>query len=488
MSSTEPGLRRLVNGVLLPGFHGSAVPDWLAEELSAGLAGVVYFARNIESPEQVAALSADLHAAGDHALIAADEEGGDVTRLEAVVGSSYPGNAALGAVDSVDATREVARAIAGDLRRAGIDLDLAPTVDVNANPDNPVIGVRSFGADPALVSRHTAAFVSGLQEAGVAACAKHFPGHGDADTDSHLDLPIIRASLQTLRTRDLLPFVAAIETGVRAVLSAHVVFPALDEAPASLSPTLHHLLRDDLGFDGVVITDALDMRAVSGGVGLGGGAVRALASGADLLCLGNSRDDSAELAQVQHAILDALTDGSLTIDRLEQAHDRVGQLVTWLRTARTSSVPEPAPSLGRELARSALRVRGRVRLDQAPHVVDLRSHVNHAAGKYAVRLADLLGERDPATTSGEAGTGDSAERVTRIVGGAGDRRLVLVCDAPHRDTEQVALLRAVLVARPDTVVVCTGWPDKDAQLGEHVVHTLGAGRVNLAAAADALAP
>ncbi len=188
---------------------------------------------------------------------------------------------------------------------------LAPAVDVNANPDNPVIGVRSFGADPGAGVAPCGRVRRGLQGAGVAACAKHFPGHGEPTPTRISTCPVIRASVETLRARDLPPFAAAVAAGVRAVMTAHVVFPALDDAPATLSPTLHRLLRDELGFDGVVVSDALDMRAITGGVGLGGGAVRALAAGADLLCLGNPRDDVAEHRQVQHAILDALADGSL---------------------------------------------------------------------------------------------------------------------------------------------------------------------------------
>src|SRR5262249_23748097 len=156
--------------------------------LERGLGGVVLFARNIAGPEQLAELTAALRAGRHDLLVAVDEEGGDVTRLEADRGSSYPGNCALGAVDDVELTRRIGAALRGDLTGVGIDLDLAPVADVNSNPENSVIGVRSFGADPALVARHVAALVSGLQSAGVAACAKHFPGHGDTALDSHFDL------------------------------------------------------------------------------------------------------------------------------------------------------------------------------------------------------------------------------------------------------------------------------------------------------------
>ena len=199
-----------------------------------------------------------------------------MTRLEAARGSSFPGNLALGVVDDPTLTAEVAAAIAGRLARCGVNMNLAPVADVNTNPDNPVIGVRSFGADPELVARHVAAFVEGTQRQGVAACAKHFPGHGDTAVDSHEDLPVVGGDLEAA----LLPFRAAIAAGVRAVMTAHLVVPTLDEVPATLSSRiLRRLLRDELGFDGLVLTDALEMRAISAGVGVEEGGCARLGCG-----------------------------------------------------------------------------------------------------------------------------------------------------------------------------------------------------------------
>src|SRR5688500_7580512 len=161
---------RLAAACLLPSFRGLTVPDWIRGWLDRGVGGVVLFAGNVQDEEQLARLTADLRG-----LVAVDEEGGDVTRLEAATGSSYPGNLALGVVDDVELTRQVAAAMAADLARAGVTVNLAPVADVNTNPDNPVIGVRSFGSEPELVARHVAAFVEGTQHVGVAACAKHFP-------------------------------------------------------------------------------------------------------------------------------------------------------------------------------------------------------------------------------------------------------------------------------------------------------------------------
>ena len=192
----DPELRRLALGTLLAAFPGRTAPDWALDLLADGLAGHTLFGHNIAEPEQVAALTAQLRAARPDVLVAIDEEGGDVTRLAHRTGSPYPGNAALGTVDDQNLTRQVYASIGADLVAAGINFDLAPTIDVNTADDNPIIGTRSFGADPLLVSRHAGAAIAGLQSAGVApSCAKHFPGHGATVADSHLELPTVDASL-----------------------------------------------------------------------------------------------------------------------------------------------------------------------------------------------------------------------------------------------------------------------------------------------------
>ena len=174
-------------------------------------------------------------------------------------GSPVLGPAALGAADDLDLTRDTGRPVGAELAAAGVDLDLAPVADVNSNPDNPVIGTRSFGADPGR-RRHVVAWLLGLQETGVAACVKHFPGHGDTAEDSHLALPTVDADLDVLAERELVPFAAAVEAGVAAVMTSHILVPALDpDLPATLSPRVLALLRERLGFDRRIVTDALDM-------------------------------------------------------------------------------------------------------------------------------------------------------------------------------------------------------------------------------------
>ena len=204
-------LEEMAHRVVMGSFAGPVAPSWVLDRLSAGLGSVALFGSNVRSSPQVTELTASLRAAGPDVLIATDEEGGDVTRLHMDRGSWAPGNAALGAADDLELTAAVAAAIGSELAGVGIDLDLAPVVDVNSNPDNPVIGVRSFGASSALVARHTQAWVDGLQSAGVGACVKHFPGHGDTAVDSHLGLPAVAAPLEALGARELVPFGVAVE-------------------------------------------------------------------------------------------------------------------------------------------------------------------------------------------------------------------------------------------------------------------------------------
>ncbi|MEX2542134.1 MAG: beta-N-acetylhexosaminidase [Trueperaceae bacterium] len=274
--------------------------------------GVCLFGRNVADRFQVAELVAELRSlAGPDLLVAADQEGGGVIRLSDL--PYPPGAMALGAADDPLLTRQVAAATGRGLRALGINVDFAPVADVNSNPANPVIADRSFGADPEHVARHVVAFVHGLQETGVAATVKHFPGHGDVARDSHLELQTLARSAQMLERLELPPFLAAIATGVAAVMSAHIVLSAIDpEAPATLSaPVLTGLLRDRLGFSGVVFTDALDMRAVAANWGAAEASVRALAAGADMpVHVGPVREHEEVASGLERALAEGRLDGA----------------------------------------------------------------------------------------------------------------------------------------------------------------------------------
>ena len=459
---------RLAAACLAPSFPGHEAPDWVLRLLERGLGGITLFAYNVRDPAQLAALTGRLRDDAE-ILVAIDEEGGDVTRLEAASGSSYPGNFALGLVDDPALTREVGAAIAGELAAAGVNLNLAPVADANTNPLNPVIGVRSFGADPELVARHVAAFVEGTQRQGVAACAKHFPGHGDTSVDSHHDLPVVEGDLESA----LLPFRAAIDAGVRAVMTGHLLVRALDDVPATLSPTiLGGLLRGELRFGGLVVTDALEMRAISAGVGVEEGAVRALAAGADLLCLGHDlHEDAAEA--VLRAIVDAVREGRLPLDRLEEAAARVGETARWASSPRAEGAPGRA--VGAEAARRSLRVRGRPSLTGPPFVLDLVPAANVAAGVHEHGLADLWPGAERVRVTGPA------EPVGLLVDHP-DREVVVVLRDAGRHQWQADLAHALLELRPDVFIVETGLPGGPSA----AVETAGAGRVNLEAAYEAL--
>ncbi|MEV6801447.1 glycoside hydrolase family 3 protein [Micromonospora rifamycinica] len=507
----ERNLAGLAATVLQPGFVGTAPPDWVRRWLADGLGAVVLFARNVVDPEQVAALTATLRAERPDVLVAIDEEAGDVTRIESGLGSSRPGNLALGAVDDPALTEEVARDLGGELAALGITLNYAPDADVNINPANPVIGVRSFGADPHLVARHTAAWVRGLQSAGVAACAKHFPGHGDTRVDSHHDLPRIEASRARLDAGELAPFRAAVAAGVQAVMTGHLLVPALDpDLPATLSRRiLGDLLRDELGFSGVVVTDAVEMRAVADRYGFAGAAVRALVAGADAICVGGERADEATARYLRDAIVAAVLSGELPEERLAEAAKRVGQLAEWstaARVGRPAEAPRPAGGspVGLAAARRAVRVSGdptgRLPLTGAAHVVEFAPPHNIAIGAetpwgIGAPLAELL----PGTTTvrlTEADlSGEAADQTTERVdvsgepvdptGGAAGRPLVLVVRDLHRHGWMRAAVDRALASRPDAVVVELGVPE--LVTGRLHLATHGATRAAARAAAELLA-
>ena len=467
-------LDRLAAACLSPSFPGHELPGWVLRWLGRGLGGITLFAYNIGDPEQVAGLTTSLSAVQPELLVSIDEEGGDVTRLEAVGGSSSPGNLALGAVDDLELTAAVASSIAARLRLAGVNLNLAPVADVNTNPLNPVIGVRSFGADPALVARHVAAFVEGTQSQGVAACAKHFPGHGDTEVDSHLDLPVVDGDPGAA----LEPFRTAIDAGVRAVMTGHLLVPALDDLPATVSRELvAGLLRTELGFDGLVVSDALEMRGISAGVGVEAGAVLALEAGVDVLCLGHDLHEDAVEA-VHAAICAAVQSQRLPLERLAEAAERVAATVRWAANATPTALP--SGDFGADAARRALHVRGDASLQAPPLVVELEPAVNIAAGKFEHGLADLW----PGAVGVQLQT--AASNVDAVIAPFADRPLVVVLRDAARHEWQQRSARELVSLRPDAVVLETGVPGWLPDGAAATIETHGASRASLTAAAELL--
>ncbi|MGW7487639.1 glycoside hydrolase family 3 protein [Streptomyces sp. NPDC054786] len=494
-------LTRDALAVLQPGFDGTVAPDWLLRRLGEGLTSVGLFGRNVADPAQLAALTGRLRTEREDLLVAIDEEGGDVTRLEVRGGSSFPGNHALGAVDDTALTREVARELGRRLADCGINLNWAPSADVNSNPANPVIGVRSFGADPQLVARHTAAYVDGLQSAGVAACTKHFPGHGDTAVDSHHDLPRIAADLATLHERELVPFRAAIAAGTRAVMSAHILLPALDgDHPATLSPAaLHGLLRapvaeGGLGFDGLIVTDGMEMQAISATYGLERGSVLAIAAGADAICVGGGLADEDTVLRLRDALVRAVHDGELSENRLADAAGRVRALARWTRGAGAGEGTVPAPGIGLTAARRALRLTADgpyEPLATPAYVAAFTPLANIAVGEdtpwgVAAELARLLpGTGTTTCTAESAAAAGPAGLIDGLLTAAGDRRVVAVVRDVHRHPWMADALGTLLAARPDTAVVEMGVPQSPPRGAPHIA-THGAARVCGRAAAEVL--
>lgn len=332
-------LEQAVFQKIMISFRGVEAPPGLLDALrSRPVSGVTLFRHlNVRTPAQVRLLTASLQEAvraGGHPplLIAADQEGGQLLAIGEGV-TLFPGNLALGAAGSPELACRVGLALGRELAALGVNVDYAPVCDVNLNPRNPVIGARSFGEDPARVAELAASMIKGLQAAGVAASAKHFPGHGDTTSDSHFGTPVVPYDENRLRQVELLPFQAAVDAGVRLVMTAHVALPALNGGsflPATLSPALlRGLLRGEMGFQGLIATDALDMQAIHQGRGLTIDTIAAVAAGVDLLLLSHNHT-SADLEDVASGLLQAAERGLLDKEQIHRSAGRVLELKRWL--------------------------------------------------------------------------------------------------------------------------------------------------------------
>ncbi len=327
-------LEEQIGQTLMVGFQGTTA-SWEVIELIQRyhVGNILLFSRNVRDAEQVRELTRRLQKAAREAghthplLIAIDQENGIVQRLGEAA-TLFPGNMALGAIGSEGIAFDVARATGCELKALGINMNLAPVVDVNNNAANPVIGVRSFGEDAQLVARLGSAMVRGYQEAGIIACLKHFPGHGDTAVDSHLGLPVIPHSLERLEALELVPFRSGIEAGAASVMIAHVAFPTLthDNAlPATLSSAIiQGLLREKLGFEGVILSDCLEMQAISDTFGTESAAVMALQSGIDLALVSHH-------AELQRGSIAAIREATLTGDLSAQVIQRAAERVLSLK-------------------------------------------------------------------------------------------------------------------------------------------------------------
>ena len=295
-----------------------------------GVGSAILFARNVDGPEQVADLVRELQSIARDAghdlplLVAVDQEGGRVQRLRGPW-TVWPALRAVGRLGSEDHARRMGEAIAAELVACGIRCDFAPVVDVDTNPRNPVIGDRSFGHDPDVVARLGAGMIRGLQDGGVAACAKHFPGHGDTSVDSHFDLPVVDHSRSRLDDVELRPFRKAVEAGVATIMTAHVLVRELDDAaPATLSPlVIETLLRKEMKYDGVVVSDDLEMKAIAARWPPGEAAVLAAKAGCDILPVCASTDAQVEAIE---GLVRAIESEEVRFSDMDVSCDRVRRL------------------------------------------------------------------------------------------------------------------------------------------------------------------
>jgi beta-N-acetylhexosaminidase len=346
-------LGRQVGQLLIGGFQGLAIPPELrAIAREFGLGGVILFDRNVSEPQQVAELAFEAArlAPGPPAWVSVDQEGGRVARLKAPF-TAWPPMATLGRSGDVRLTERFARALAAELRAVGITLDYAPVLDVHTNAANPVIGDRALAENAADVSRLGAAIVRVLQSEGIAACGKHFPGHGDTSADSHRELPLVEHPPERLREVEFAPFRAAIQAGVATIMTAHVLVPSLDEAlPATLSPRIvTGILRDELGFQGIVFSDDLEMKAIAERHAVPSAAVMAVQAGCDgvLICSGDHQAQAAALEALVHAA-EADRAEALRIEQALARHQRVKQLFMASAVAARPPAVRALAAIGRD--------------------------------------------------------------------------------------------------------------------------------------------
>jgi beta-N-acetylhexosaminidase len=464
-------IEELAARVMCVGFNGACAADApLAELASLAPAGVILFARNtLDVTTTRALVEAVAGALGSDlpALVAIDQEGGRVARLRRGV-TEIPAMMALAAGGDLARAERIGATIARDLRRAGANVALAPVVDLATFPENTAIGARSFGDDPERVAQYGAALVRGLQAGGVAATLKHFPGHGATRDDSHLGLPVVESSAQTLRARDLVPFAVGIAAGARCVLSAHVLVPAFDATrPATLSPAiLTGLLRDELGFTGVCITDCLEMEAIAGGVGTARGAALAVAAGADCVLISHSL---ALARAAQTEIVAAVERGDLAAERLHEAARRVDALRAELPPALPlGDGPLPAD---RELALQAARaavtlLRGTLRLgaERPLTIVSFEGattegvqgrHADHPSLNLPLRERRVRSElmRVPLEPDAEV-----IDQLCNVLSLQGERDLALVSRRAHIYSAQRTAIARLLERFPNALLVSAREP------------------------------
>jgi beta-N-acetylhexosaminidase len=492
----------LARGVIGVGFPGSTIDEVPLQALRDFRPGAfIIFARNVGTTDELRALVAALREIGDPPpLIAVDQEGGRVERLQHGV-AQLPPAMAVGATGDVSLAERLGTLLGRDLARLGFNVDLAPVADLSLQPRSTVIATRAYGDDPERVGAFAGAFARGLEHGGVAATVKHFPGHGSTAEDSHVELPHVDAGAKTLRARDLVPFQRVLASGAASlVLTAHVVVEAFDpDRPATLShAVLTNLLRGELGYEGVVATDCLEMDAIALGVGTVRGAVLALAAGADLLWISHQFDLAHEAAA---AIVAAVRNGEIPLARLQEACARVHALRERLamRTAYDGPLDENAPLEAARRALTVLRGEPRLRADKPVTVISFEGtaadnaalsggrkqpgetpSLSAALRRRGVKSEMMRVPLDPAF--------DDVDLLLEHVPALGDREFVIVTRDAHLHPAQSAAVARILALAPDALIVSARSP-YDATLwpqAHRVVCIYGAQAISLEGCADVL--
>lgn len=430
-----------------PGFGGTEVPEWLKKWLDRGLGGVTLFSSNCPTLEETAGLVQELRKNADHLIVSIDEEGGDVTRLFVKEGSPFPTPAMLGLCDDVELTENIYFELGKVLNRIDIDLNLAPVADVTESKENPIVGVRSFGSDFELVTRQVAAAVRGLRKSGVTPCIKHFPGHGGVHADSHHDLAVLSGSIDQLEKTHIAPFINSFKQSTDAVMIGHIILEALDSVnPASQSKiVISEYLRGRLKFEGLVVTDALDMGALGGPKKLAQSAKKAMLAGADILCFSGLFDQSEFI------------ENSFVLIRDELIKDPAAAERVIINAERLQSWKAPKP-IGSSAPSS---------IDVAPFVNGLEVTGNVKTSKENITLIEL--SADPTIAAGYVAWG-----LRRALTNAGKKvrqessdvnhhhgentQLVVAFRDAFRDKKLRASLDRINSEYPEAIFVDMGWP------------------------------
>jgi beta-N-acetylhexosaminidase len=452
-----------------PGFGGPNIPEWLKPWLENGLGSVTLFASNTPNFEAAKNLITELRNYNPEILIAIDEEGGDVTRLFVREGSKYPTPALLGQCDDEDLTYRSYNSMGAVLGDLGIDITYAPVADVVAFENNPIVGVRSFGMNTDVVSRHVRQAVQGLQDSGVSACIKHFPGHGAVVEDSHHDLPIIKMAMSDYELAHIGPFKDAIERGADAIMIGHLVVDSIDAYhPASLSSkVLRNFLREKLKFEGLIVTDALDMGAIGGPSKIHESALKALIAGADLLCFSGMGDQSQYISSSFDWIKDAVESENLGLDYLTESSERATQL-----RAKRVNKSTPTSAIDADELVKGFEIFGNVDLPAEPiNLVEIGTKPTIAAGDVSWGMHREL-----------RAVGIPCEIHASDAESLSSKKLVVAFRDAYRDASLLATLKRLYERFPDAIFLDMGWPTREFS-PKNLIRTFGSSALISQAAA-----